>query len=83
MGWRDRRKSLLLPVAGEIFLLTLPFIERSYRTCEVLVRQISGNANYRDLIEISWLAGERTNTSSNSANHDLPPSAKAHTTSKD
>src|SRR5580704_5996554 len=31
MGWRDRQKSLLLPVAGEIFLLTLPFIERPYR----------------------------------------------------
>src|ERR1700735_576116 len=49
MGWRDRQKSLLLPVAGEIFLLTLPFIERPYRTCEVLVRDMSGNATYQDL----------------------------------
>ena len=28
MGWRAGQKSLLLPVAGESFLLTLPFIER-------------------------------------------------------
>ncbi len=31
MGWRAGQKSLLLPVAGEFFLLTLPFIERAYR----------------------------------------------------
>jgi hypothetical protein len=31
MGWRDEQKSLLLPVAGKVFLLTLPFIERRYR----------------------------------------------------
>src|SRR6476620_11267119 len=31
VGWRARQKSLLLPVAGEVFLLTLPFIERPYR----------------------------------------------------
>ena len=29
MGWRARRTSSLLPVAGEVFLLTLPFIERA------------------------------------------------------
>ena len=29
MGWRARQKYLLLPVAGEFFLLTLPFIERA------------------------------------------------------
>ena len=40
MGWRDWQKSWLLPVVGEIFLLTLPFIERRYRTCEVLVRDL-------------------------------------------
>src|SRR5271156_6773850 len=33
IGWRAWQKSLLLPVAGEIFLLTLPFIERRYRPC--------------------------------------------------
>src|SRR6266478_1902862 len=33
MGWRAGQKSLLLPVAGEFFLLTLPFIERGYRPC--------------------------------------------------
>jgi len=27
MGWRAQRTTLLLPVAGEVFLLTLPFIE--------------------------------------------------------
>ncbi|MGC1594305.1 MAG: hypothetical protein WA774_03050, partial [Candidatus Acidiferrales bacterium] len=32
LGWRDRQKSLLFPVAGKVFLLTLPFIERPYRT---------------------------------------------------
>ena len=32
LGWRAGQKSLLLPVAGEVFLLTLPFIERRYRT---------------------------------------------------
>jgi hypothetical protein len=31
MGWRAGQKSLLLPVAGEFFLLTLPFIERGNR----------------------------------------------------
>jgi len=31
MGWRPGQKSLLLPVAGEFFLLTLPFIERANR----------------------------------------------------
>ena len=29
MGWRARRTSSLLPVAGEVFHLTLPFIERA------------------------------------------------------
>src|SRR4029077_20823612 len=31
MGWSAGQKSLLLPVAGEFFLLTLPFIERRNR----------------------------------------------------
>jgi hypothetical protein len=31
VGWRAEQKSLLLPVAGEVFLLTLPFIERGNR----------------------------------------------------
>jgi len=30
VGWRAWQKSLLLPVAGEFFPLTLPFIERAY-----------------------------------------------------
>src|SRR5580704_12548610 len=30
-GLESRAKSLLLPVAGEFFLLTLPFIERAYK----------------------------------------------------
>jgi len=33
MGWRAGQKSLLLPVAGAFFPLTLPFIERGYRPC--------------------------------------------------
>jgi len=36
MGWRAGQKFLLLPVAGESFLLTLPFIERGYLRCGVL-----------------------------------------------
>ena len=44
-GWRAWQKSLLLPVAGEIFLLTLPFIERPYRKLTL----VTGNATYQDL----------------------------------
>ncbi len=40
---------MLLPVAGEFFLLTLPFIERGYRKLEVLGLDLSGNPTYRDL----------------------------------
>src|SRR6266403_3486058 len=29
MGWRAQRTCSLLPVAGRVFLLTLPFIERA------------------------------------------------------
>jgi len=31
LGWMAGRISLLPPVAGEVFLLTSPFIERAYR----------------------------------------------------
>src|SRR6266446_6809965 len=31
MGWRAQRTCSLLPVAGKVFLLTLPFIERANR----------------------------------------------------
>jgi hypothetical protein len=48
MGWRAGQKSLLLPVAGEFFLLTLPFIERRYRPNEVLL-YISGEATTQEL----------------------------------
>ena len=34
VDWRAGQKSLLLPVAGDVFLLTLPFIERAYRRVE-------------------------------------------------
>jgi hypothetical protein len=36
VGWRAGQKSLLLPVAGEVFPLTLPFIERRAKTQEPL-----------------------------------------------
>ena len=42
MGWRAGHQSVLLPVAGEVFLLTLPFIERRNRLSEVLL-YFSGN----------------------------------------
>ena len=35
VGWRAGQKSVLLPVAGEFFPLTLPFIERGNRTSSV------------------------------------------------
>src|SRR5271156_2557925 len=38
LGWRDEQKSLLLPVAGKVFLLTLPFIERRYRKLNLSFR---------------------------------------------
>jgi hypothetical protein len=53
MGWRAGQKSLLLPVAGEFFLLTLPFIERGYRKLRVPGRQMSGNPTYRELASLS------------------------------
>jgi len=31
MGWKAQRTFSLFPVAGEIFPLTFPFIERAYR----------------------------------------------------
>src|SRR4029077_5390783 len=70
MGWRARQKSLLLPVAGEFFLLTLPFIERAYRTsaCRVQVRaQIAYRAVHPPSIKIvspviNDAAGEARNT---------------------
>ena len=37
LGWTARRFSQRLPVAGESFLLTSPFIERRYRTYTGLV----------------------------------------------
>ena len=43
MGWRAGQKSLLLPVAGEFFLLTLPFIERGYRTSDF---RVSAESDY-------------------------------------
>ena len=36
LGWTARPFDLRLPVAGEVFLLTSPFIERGYRKCGVL-----------------------------------------------
>src|SRR5258706_8276285 len=41
-GWRAWQKSLLLPVVGEVFPLTLPFIERAYRRSEIAKNQMSG-----------------------------------------
>jgi hypothetical protein len=51
VGWKVRRTPSLLPVDGEVFLLTLPFIERAYRTSSVLARNMSGNLTYRELIQ--------------------------------
>ena len=47
MGWRAAQKSLLLPVAGEFFLLTLPFIERGIvqRCCAGVCRSTKWGLN--------------------------------------
>ena len=41
-GWMARQISPLPPVVAEVFFLTSPFIERGYRPCGVLVRDLSG-----------------------------------------
>jgi hypothetical protein len=46
-GWTTRPSPLRLPVAGELFLLTSPFIERRYRRCGVLDRYLSGLPPYQ------------------------------------
>ena len=53
MGWRAQRTTSLSPVAGEFFLLILPFIERAYRQAESLVRHSSGYATNQDLRQLS------------------------------
>jgi hypothetical protein len=40
LGWTARPSDLRLPVAGEVFLLTSPFIERRYRKNEVSLQMI-------------------------------------------
>ena len=40
---------------GMFFSLTLPFIERAYRTSGVLVRQVSDNPTNRDLYVLRLL----------------------------
>jgi hypothetical protein len=47
MGWNAQRTFLLLPVAGEIFLLTFPFIERLYRTRKELLAPVYSSARTR------------------------------------
>src|SRR6266403_1089605 len=54
LGWMAGRISSLPPVAGEVFLLTSPFIERANRTCEF---QVSGNPTNRDLAALQPLLG--------------------------
>ena len=67
MGWRAGQKSLLLPVAGEVFLLTLPFIERAYRRLsEFLVRKHAHTS-------LAQTAGP---VQTQSGPHDYKPAAK-------
>src|SRR5215470_17223099 len=42
MGWNAQRTFPLLPVAGEIFLLTFPFIERGNRLVDFGTGNLSG-----------------------------------------
>ena len=46
MGWKAQRTFSLLPVAGEIVLLTFSFIERGNRT----------RVRLRDLSGVEWIA---------------------------
>jgi hypothetical protein len=48
MGWRAQRTTSFSPVAGEFFLLTLPFIERAYRKLEALGLDLSAAAKPQD-----------------------------------
>src|SRR5215472_8164536 len=45
MGWKTGRIFVLLPVAGDVFLLTFPFIERGYR--KSTIRQVSDTEENR------------------------------------
>ena len=49
MGWIAQRTTSLSPVAGEFFLLTLPFIERAYGQLKSWLRHLSGNATTQEL----------------------------------
>src|SRR5271155_3062433 len=53
-GWRAWQKSLLLPVAGEVFLLTLPFIERGYRKL-THYRRCGARGGMPELLSGLWL----------------------------
>src|SRR5580704_14579455 len=48
-GLESRAKSLLLPVAGEFFLLTLPFIERAYKEVAFHYPSYRGFPTYQEL----------------------------------
>src|SRR5713101_223231 len=58
LGWTARPFPLRLPVAGKAFLLTSPFIERAYRTNEVLL-QISGKRRRKK----SWAENKKPHAS--------------------
>src|SRR5580693_6771772 len=70
MGWRAGQKSLLLPVAGEFFLLTLPFIERGYRKLEVL-----GLTSYMELLPRGPSTFDSLSHPSRGRNHARDPTA--------
>ena len=62
VGWTARPCSLRLPVAGEAFLLTSPFIERDYRILGIggpycTVRRLTGT---RSGCEVVWNSRFRT-----------------------
>src|SRR5258707_13068329 len=54
MGWRAGQKSLVLPVAGEFFLLTLPFIEqKGHSGCDGVNAATAQRAPQRETQETS------------------------------
>src|SRR5580693_4103913 len=51
VGWRIGQTSVLLPVVGEMFLLTLPFIERGNRPSNIDAIPLSDGPNSQGLAE--------------------------------
>jgi len=54
VGWNAPQIFVLFPVAGEVFLLTFPFIEPHYRQLEVLGSKWTITAQTGDYFQRPW-----------------------------